>query len=173
MVRGTGWLVAVALVATMFVVPAASAKHCDTKINVYGRTAIVPLPPPPYISMTAGICVRVFENAGVEEHVLPPDTSQVMVRIHGDFGGSVLSVRVILNGLGFLNQEFLAYRTFNSPGNIWSYNFQEWVPLPNGPTDGELTATMIGPGGATRTITYQTTLTTPPPPAVPPIPPAP
>jgi hypothetical protein len=163
MERGLGWFVLVALVATTFSLPAANAHHCETKINAYGRTAVAPVPPPPYTSLTAGFCFRTAGNAGVEDHLLPPNTDQVMVRILGDYGPSVPHVRVILDGLGFLGHEYQAIRVPNQNG-YHSYDLPSWVPLPNGPTDGELTVTVIGPGGSTRSVEYHTMLTLVPPP---------
>lgn len=159
----------VALLATAYIAPVASANHCTTKINVSGRISLAPVPPPPYTSGTAGLCLRVFGDAGIDEHLLPPNTDQVLVRVLGDYGASVPSVRVILNGLGFLNHEFRAYRTLNTGGG-YSYNMPEWVALPDGPTSGNLTASVVAPGGYTSSVVYRTTLTVVPPP-VPTIPP--
>lgn len=150
-----------ALVLASFALPTSFGAHCDTKINVYGRMSLTPVAPPPYSSSTAGICVRVLQGT-IEEHVLPPNTGEVMVRVNGDFGPSVPSVDAELDGLGFVDQHYALLRTLNPAGGF-TYNLPDWLPLPDGLADGDLTVTITQPGGLKRSITYSTTITAPPP----------
>lgn len=165
------WCALLALTATSVAAPSAMGEHCDTKINVYGRIGVTPLSPPPYSSTTAGVCVRLLGTANVDEHVLPPNTDQIMVRVAGDFGPSVKTLDVEFDGLGFVDIHDTLHRTLNAAGG-YTYNLVDWRDLPDGPMDGDLTVTVRQPGGVYRSITYSTTLTVIPPP-VPPVPPVP
>ena len=163
MVRGMVWCALAGLTLASLAVPPAVGEHCDTKINVYGRMAPVPAAPPPYSSRTAGFCPRVLGDAGVDEHTLPPNTDQIMVRVAGDFGPSVQSLDVEFDGLGFVDIHDTLYRTTNAAGGF-TYQLADWRALPNGPVDGDLTVTVRQPGNIYRSITYETTLTVIPPP---------
>lgn len=154
-----GWLAVAALVATSIAVPTSLATHCDTKINVYGRISLAPIAPPPYSSATAGVCLRVL-NGAVDEHVLPPNTDQVTARVNGDFGPAVPTIDAEFDGLGFVDMHYPLVRTVNPAGG-YTYNLADWLDLPNGITDGELTVTITQPGGIKRSITYHTTLSAP------------
>lgn len=147
-------------------VPTALGSHCQTKINVYGRVSPAPLAPPPYSSGTAGFCLSVLNGAVVDEHLLPPNTNQVLVRVNGDFGPSVLKIDVELDGLGFVDMHYPLFRTLNPAGG-YSYNLADWLELPSGVADGNLTATITQPGGVKRSVTYHTSLSV----VLPPLPP--
>lgn len=154
-----GWWVwpLVAVMMTGLVAPTVGAAHCETKIHVYGRPAPAPLSPPPYSSSTSGVCVRALQGV-VDEHTLPPNTDQVMVRVQGDFGPSVPALDVELDGLGFVDMHYALVRTSNLAGG-YTYNLADWVALPDGAQDGQLTVTITQPGGIKRSITYRTSMT--------------
>ena len=160
------WVVVTAIIVAGIALPTAAGSHCETKINLYGRPAQAPVSPPPYSTMAHATCLRLLEDA-VDQHTLPPNTGEVMVRIHGDFGPSVKSVDAELDGLGFIDQHYTLMRTLNPLGG-YTYNLAEWIPLPNGPVDGELTVTITQPGGLKRAVTYETTVTL----QLPPVPPS-
>lgn len=164
MSRGCRWLAVAALAAAALALPVAASDHCETKISVHGRVALVPMGPSPYASSTHGVCVRVFGDNGFEDHLLPPNTDEVMVRVNGDFGASVPSLRATLTGLGFTGNEYPLARTL-SPFGGYTYN-SAWQALPNGPVDGALVAAVTYPDRQVS-VTYHTTATV----IVPPLPP--
>lgn len=143
-----------ALAAILATLPApASADHCYAKIYVYGRPAAAPLPPPPYSARVEQTC-HALAGSSFESHALAPQASQVMVRVHGDFGPRVPQLSVVLDGLGFANHSFPLLRTQALLGD-WHYQMHEWVPLPSGPQKGKLTASVTYPGGTTFTVVYR------------------
>lgn len=142
-------LVGLALLAAGLALPAASGSHCESKLHVFGRVSLAPTSPPPY-SSTPSYCPKL----GGHEHTLPPQSDQLFVRVHGDFGKSVPSVLVSLDGLGFSGQLFTLNRTANPLGGS-SYQMREWVNLPLGPQVGELTATAYFPQDVVVTATYR------------------
>ena len=158
---------AVALLIVGFAAPLASGSHCDSKITVYGRSALTPLAPPPYTSATGSACARALGSNGVDEHRLPPNTDQIMVRVHGDYGPSVPTIEARFDGLGFVDSVHPLQRTLNA-GGLFSYNLAQWLSTPAGATDGELKVTVLLLSGA-RTVSYNTTATfvIPPPPPPP------
>lgn len=141
--------IAATLVAGAFV-PVASADHCRTKLVVYGRVSTAPIASPPYTSMTAGMCLALY-GRGVDDHVLPPETDQVTVRINGDFGGHHTTILIELDGLGFANHTFHAVRQASPFGGVY-YQFPTWVALPNGTQTGDLTVTAYYPTGAVSAV---------------------
>lgn len=145
-----------AILAASLAVPAASSSHCDTKITVYGRASLAPIVSPPYSSGTAGMCVRVLEDK-IDEHLLPPNTDQVLVRVNGDFGNSITTLQLTLTGLGFTGNTYTLFRTA-SPFGGNMYQLAEWVSLPDGPVHGDLQASVRYPAGP-RTVTYHTSAT--------------
>lgn len=154
--RRAAFLTFAALLAASLSVPAASGDHCVTKITVYGRISLTPLLSPPYSSGTAGVCVRIYENM-LDDHLLPPNTDQVMVRVNGDFGPSITTLQLTLNGLGFTGHTYTLVRTQSQFGGFM-YQLPEWAALPDGPMHGDLQASVLYPAGP-RTVTYHTTAT--------------
>jgi len=157
-------MLALAFVAAAM--PLAEAGHCETKIHVFGRASPTPLAPPPYTTSAGANCTRTLSLVGMDEHKLPPNTDQVMVRVQGDFGPSIQSLDVAFNGLGFEDIHHTLLRKLN-PSGSYSYDLPEWVTLPDGAKDGELTVTVRYPGGLLRSVTYSTTATVVPPPLPP------
>ena len=149
------WLL-IALAATLLAgayVPTAEADHCRTKLTVFGRSSLAPVPSAPYSSSTSATC-PLLSRQGVDDHLLPPQVDQVTARVTGDFGGSVQKILIELDGLGFSGHTFYAYRTTSALGGSY-YQFPEWVATPSGPASGELTITAYYPG-VTVSETYRT-----------------
>lgn len=137
-----GFLLAVT-VASVALVPYASGQHCETKIAIYGRSALMPTPPPPYMSLNQGICPRVENGA---DHTLPAQTDQIFVRVNGDFGPSKPTLRLDLSGQGFAGTTFTLLRTPNTMGPF-SYQLNEWLNVPSPAQGATITATVYYPDG--------------------------
>lgn len=131
------------LVAALGAIPVAEGQHCVTKIAVYGRVGLAPSPPPPYMSLNQGICPRVDPAV---DHTLPPQTEQIFVRINGDFGPSKPTLRLDLEGLGFVGSTFTLQRTPNAMGGS-TYQLGEWLNVPSPASGATITATAYYPDG--------------------------
>lgn len=150
--------------------PSAAGDHCRSKLTAYGRISSAPVASPPYSSTTAGVCVSLYRQ-GVDDHVLPPEADQVMVRVNGDFGGySTILIR--LDGLGFDGHTYPAIRQVSSFGGVF-YQLAQWVAFPEGPQSGELRITAYYPAGPVtevyRTFAAPEAPAPPAPPTVPPV----
>lgn len=148
-------LLLVTLVAVLLlgvVTPSVGAEHCRTKIYAYGRVSTAPMASPPYTSTTAGVCASLY-GRGVDDHVLAPETDQVMVQIRGDFGPSVPKLLIELDGVGFADHLYYANRTLSPIGGYY-YTLANWIALPAGPQSGDLVVTAYYPGNVTMSETY-------------------
>lgn len=149
-------ILAVALLAAVIggaFVPTAASDHCRTKLTAYGRISTAPMAAPPYAATTSGVCTSLY-GRGVDDHLLPPETDMVLVRVNGNFGGGIDVILVELNGLGFEGQVYPAKRLTSTFGGVF-YQFESWVPLPDGPQAGELVVTAYYPAGPV-TVVYHT-----------------
>lgn len=133
--------------------PTALGDHCDARLTVYGRSGFSPQPAPLYAKTTSSMCSEVGEDSAVGAHTLSPNADQVFVRIGGDFGGSVRTVRVELTGLGFDRSSFVLNRTQSALGGAM-YETREWLFMPAPAAGGELVATAFYPEGPMR-VTYR------------------
>ena len=141
-------LLGVALLASL---PLAEADHCTSRIVVFGRPSPLPAPAPPYTPQTQGLCPLAVGI--VDGHTLPPQTSQILVRVNGDFGPGLPSLFATVDGLGFEGQVFTLVRT-PLPTGISVYQMREWVPLPDGTQLGELQVSVAYPS-ITASVTYR------------------
>lgn len=148
--------------------PLAMGRHCETKISIFGRSSLVPMPTSPYTVLHQTRCVRVEDTA---DHTLPPQTEQLMVRVNGDFGASRPTLRLDLSGLGFTSSTFTLQRTAN-PMAGFTYQLTEWISVPDPVAGGSVTATVFypdGPMSSTYTVSFNAALPTeddvPPPPS--------
>lgn len=146
--------------------PTALGDHCDARLLVYGRSGFSPQPAPVYAKATASMCQEAGEDSAVGAHTLPPNADQVFVRINGDFGGSVRTVRVELTGFGFDRSSFVLNRTQSDLGGSM-YETREWLFMPAPAAGGELVATAFYPEGPMR-VTYRASPVSVPVPQVPP-----
>lgn len=142
---------AAALVVGIFT-PTATSDHCRTKLTAYGRVSSAPLASPPYTSATAGMCLAAYKW-GADDHVLPPETDQVLARVNGDFGSAYPTILIELTGLGFEAHTFPAIRQASPYGGTF-YQLSQWVTLPAGPASGDLVVKAYYPAGPV-TATYR------------------
>lgn len=126
----------------------ASAEHCESGIAVFGRPAFSPGVLPPTLPR---YCVT-LETSGSAGHVLPPGTQDIFVRVEADLGASYPILNLKLDGLGFHEQTFHLTRTQSAA--MWTYNVEDWLPLPE-PTPGDsVTASVRFPGNYEASAQY-------------------
>lgn len=145
-------VVSLSLVA-LAIVPAASGTHCGTKISVYSRASMSPQPAPPYSITTSNTCVQLAEGTPADGYTLPPGADQLFVRINGDFGPSVTTLRIELTGLGFDHSSITLNRTPSSV-NGFSYDMREWIFVPAPAIGGSVSVTAFYPS-TSQTATYR------------------
>lgn len=142
---GRGKLLLAAALLLPMLAPFGAADHCETDLQIFGRSSTTP----GIVAPTGRVAAEcLFVPGGVAHHAvhtLAPATQQVMVRLYVDVGVSYPHFPVRLEGFGWNNQVFVMERVVGAADAY--YTLPEWIYAPD-PYDGStLRASVRLPGG--------------------------
>ena len=146
-----GACAAVAALLATGLIPFTEAGHCDTRIAVYGRSALGPGIVPPKL-LTGQPCPEIAAP-NASGHALPPGTDQIYVRVEADLGAGYPVVLMWLQGQGFRGQQFTLTRTEGTVGTV-TYTPEDWLSIPDLDEVDGITATVRFPGNHLASAHY-------------------